>query len=594
MPSGKQHMKKRRRAYRRRRRRVNAGRLLLVGIVAVIVIAAIVLAIVLTNQNKASQDPNASASPDQTQTTTQPTVAPTPEPEFQTPAAVDSTKPSVLGFETEVQVDGTLAENFARSAEISFGKSDTYTELEGITTFRGNNFRDTASYGTANITEKKFDTDYWTVSTGSLKKTTGSGAWTGSGWTGQPLIVRWPEETKAVMNLTEEAKAKQGLTEVIYATMDGHIYFLDLEDGSKTRDAINVGLPFKGAGSIDPRGIPIFYGGAGDAVGGENGKPRTFVYSLITGEKLYEYGTSKDSFAYRSFHAYDSAPLIDAATDTLIQPGENGILYTTKLNTEYDETTGELTVNPSEKVKWRYKTDRSSAEDFWWGMEDSCVMWKNYCYVADNGGDMMCIDINTMEVVWAQDIKDDTNGSPVFELSEDGTKGYIYIAPSLHWQKEGDNSGQISVYKIDASTGEIVWEAPYDCHTVSGVSGGVQATAALGKGSISDLLIVPIARTPSTGSGVLVALDKETGKEVWSFSMNHYAWSSPVIVYDQDGTAYVVQADSSGNLFLLDAKTGTLLDTINLGSNIEASPAVFENTIVVGTRGQKIVGINLK
>ena len=40
---------------------------------------------------------------------------------------------------------------------------------------------------------------------------------------------------------------------------------------------------------------------------------------------------------------YDSAPLVDADTDTLIYPGENGILYTIKLNTVFDETTGQLT-----------------------------------------------------------------------------------------------------------------------------------------------------------------------------------------------------------------------------------------------------------
>ena len=48
-----------------------------------------------------------------------------------------------------------------------------------------------------------------------------------------------------------------------------------------------------------------------------------------------------------------------------------------------------------------------------------------------------------------------------------------------------------------------------------------------------------------------------------------------------------------GNLFLIDGATGALLDRVNLGSNVEASPAVFENTIVVGTRGQKIFGIEI-
>ncbi len=39
-------------------------------------------------------------------------------------------------------------------------------------------------------------------------------------------------------------------------------------------------------------------------------------------------------------------------------------------------------------------------------------------------------------------------------------------------------------------------------------------------------------------------------------------------------------------MFLIDGRSGKLYDRINLGgANIEASPAAFENTIVVGTRG---------
>lgn len=58
------------------------------------------------------------------------------------------------------------------------------------------------------------------------------------------------------MNMYDSAKSKAGLVEVIYATMDGKIYFLDLETGEKTRDPINIGVPFKGAGSLDRAASP--------------------------------------------------------------------------------------------------------------------------------------------------------------------------------------------------------------------------------------------------------------------------------------------------------------------------------------------------
>ena len=577
---------------RRKKKRINAKKLLISCIILLTIITAVLFTIYILNHNW--QIPQNSDSQQTNQTSQGPNTTNLTK-EFLTPQAVDSTKPSVLDFKTEIELDGTKVNQYQRLTNILFGYPDEYTQVEGITTFRGNNFRNSGSYGTATITEKKLDIDNaWTVPTASLKKSSGSGAWTGNGWVGQPLIVKWNDQTKQIMNLYDNKKGKSGLVEVIYAAMDGNVYFLDLEDGSKTRDKLNIGLPFKGAGSIDPRGYPLLYLGSGDDLSTGDGATRAMIYSLIDFKQLYVFGKRPDSFSLRGFHAYDSSPLIDAATDTLIYPGENGILYTMKLNVSYDKTAGTINVNPNELIKWRYTNSRSNKDTYWLGMEDSCVMWKNYMYIADNGGNLMCIDINTMNLVWVQDTKDDTNGSPVFELSKDGERGYIYIAPSLHWTKDKNNRGEISIYKIDAVTGEVVWDAPYNVYTYEGVSGGVQATAVLGQNSINDLIIIPIARTPTMSAGCLVALDKETGKEVWNYSMNNYAWSSPVAVYDEVGNAYIIQCDSAGNMVLLDGKTGTELDKVNLGSNIEATPAVYGNTVVVGTRGQKIYGITIK
>ena len=46
-------------------------------------------------------------------------------------------------------------------------------------------------------------------------------------------------------------------------------------------------------------------------------------------------------------------------------------------------------------------------------------------------------------------------------------------------------------------------------------------------------------------------------------------------------------------MYLLDAKTGKELDTFNLGGGVEASPAVYEDTVVIGTRQCKIWGVKI-
>lgn len=504
------------------------------------------------------------------------------------PHAVKGTFAQDLGIECDLEVDGQLIPEYERAKPIYFEPDEPYTNMEGIVTFRGDNLRSGATYGTLAQTPKRIE-KAWSIKTGRLQKGYGNGFWTGSGWTGQPLIVRWEKELRCLMNIYPHKKEKEGLTEAIYSTMDGNVYFIDIEDGEKTRDDLHVGLPFKGAGAIDPRGIPLLYLGPGDSCGDE--PARGFIYSLIDCKKLHEFG-ALDPFSLRKFHGYDSSVLVCEKTDTLIVPGENGILYTMKLNTKFDRATGALSIAPSEIVKLRYKTCRSSEQRYWLGMEDSGVAWKNYLYIADNGGNLLCIDLNTMKVVWAQDVVDDTNGSPVLSV-EDGVP-YIYIATSLHWTASRRlKLGDVPLFKINAITGKYVWRRTYLCNTVAGISGGVQATCINGKNSISDLVIFPVARTPQVRAGILAAIDKKSGEEVWRWPTGQYSWSSPVDLYDEAGNAFLVTCNSVGDVALIDARSGTLIDRLNLGSNIEASPAVFGDMLVVGTRGQEIVGLKI-
>ena len=123
------------------------------------------------------------------------------------------------------------------------------------------------------------------------------------------------------------------------------------------------------------------------------------------------------------------------------------------------------------------------------------------------------------------------------------------------------------------------------------MSGGVQSTVLLNEEA--GLLYCTVSRTPDVYTGLLVALDVNTGAEVWRMSMTNYAWSSPVMIRDAGGKQYVAVADSMGYLFLLDALTGEKFYTHELGGLVEATPAVYENKLVVGTRAEKIVCIEV-
>lgn len=506
---------------------------------------------------------------------------PTEPPLVFAPAMTDVSNPKNFGIVWEVFEGDTKLESYSRSEPISFGAPEEYFALPGIATFRGNNYRNNATYGTATVNSKKL-TKVWSHGIGQLDD------WGGCAWTGQPLIVQWDDETKAIMNLYDSKKEKDGLVEVIYATLDGKIHFYDLDDGKETRKPIDIGMNFKGAGALDPRGYPLLYVGSGLYT--HDRAPRMYVVSLITGEILYQHG-HQEKLKHRNWTAFDSCPLVDAETDTLIWPGESGILYTIKLNTEYDKEAGTISVTPDTPIKARYSSDYSESGRYL-GYESSVSIVDHYLYVSENGGLFQCIDLNTMELVWAQDTKDDSNSSPVFEWGEDGN-GYIYTAPSLHWTAKKD-AGSVTIYKLNAQTGEIVWEITRECVTVKDVSGGVQATPLLGKEGtdIEDLIIYIVARVPKAYDGTMIAINRETGEVVWEISTRNYAWSSPVAFYTDDGKAYIAFVNASGKLRLVDGATGEILYALGFDQTTEASPVVFNDMMVLGTR-EGIYGIRI-
>lgn len=74
------------------------------------------------------------------------------------PKCVDSTSPSLYIETTDIEVDGQILANtsdYTSTDTHSFDAGISYTDVDGIVTFRGNNFRDTAAYGNTQIKNGK-------------------------------------------------------------------------------------------------------------------------------------------------------------------------------------------------------------------------------------------------------------------------------------------------------------------------------------------------------------------------------------------------------------------------------------------------------
>ncbi len=496
----------------------------------------------------------------------------------------------------------TRLTDYSRSSPVSLLNPINYNQIPGVLTFRGNNFRSSPSFGLVDLVDFSME-QTWTNPVGSLKSSSWSFWWTGTGWTGQPLLVQWEDDVRQLMNISDEKKNKDGLVEVIYATLDGNIYFFDLDDGVPTRDPIHIGAPVKGTPCVDPRGYPILYVGQGDKNSSVSGIGFR-VFSLID-QSLLLYKRTDDSNSYRaSWGACDSSPILDAGSDTLIYPNENGMIYTAKMNTSFDQTTGALSIDPDFEI-YRYKMTGLSS----YGIESSIAIYDGYGYFSDNSGILNCVDLNTLQPIWSRSLGDDSDVTPL--LDQTGEQVAVYTATEVDWQKNiiGNYLGSSLVYKLDAMTGEVLWQSSYDCWTKNAanngddINGGAMGSPIIGKQNMDGLVVFSFCMTEGIYSGNSVVAYHETdGSIAWEYEMNQYSWSSPVDVYDEDGNGYILIPDSIGQLHLIDGQTGERLEVIQLtradgetsASNVESSIAVFGNQLVIGTRGNVIVGVTLK
>ncbi len=91
--------------------------------------------------------------------------------------------------------------------------------------------------------------------------------------------------------------------------------------------------------------------------------------------------------------------------------------------------------------------------------------------------------------------------------------------------------------------------------------------------AITDRLVVVGSRDQ-----YVHAVDRATGKKIWSFNADERVDSSPVIVGQR-----VYFGSSGGTLYVVDLAKGKEVQSLPLGERITASPAVARGCLVIGT-----------
>lgn len=479
-----------------------------------------------------------------------------------------------------------VIDHYVPDYQLAFGDPATYADpaISGVLTFRGNNYRNGGTYGTANVQARKLEI-VWRKEIGEIR---GEGSyWPGAGWTGQPLLVNWPAKTKAAMGFKPQQVNDAEFVEVIYPVFEGKVYRLNLADGTPTKEPIDVKFGFKGTGSIDPRGFPLLYSGMGlNDRYGTIGFWHYRMFDLITNTETY-FIDGLDPAALRpEWGAFDSSALVNRQTDTLFEPAENGLIYKVKLNASFDAAGKTVRLDPR-LTKLIYSGPASHKH----GIENSAAAYRNLMFACDNDGYMFCWDANSLEILWMREVGDDTDATTALDATDRGV--FLYTGNEV--DKRGETGGEhiTNLRKIDAFTGKQVWQYDIPAYYDAAVNGGLLGSPLIGQGSLGDLVIFNVARTTAPREGDLIALDKTTGALVWRRHLSNYSWSSPVLITGSDGTMYGVLPDSDGTIHLFDPTTGADLSTLQLGANTEATIAAYNNMLVVASYDRHIYGIRI-
>ncbi len=453
--------------------------------------------------------------------------------------------------------------------------SNDYDTEKGVLTFRGGFRRDMPVSGRIQGVPERVEVD-WVFATDYDDTRTRYGVWGGGmGWTGQPLLVQWPDSLRQKFFDTgvDVDPGSQG-PELIIASLSGTVFFLDFKSGKKTRPPIATRNPFKGTPSLDPRLNGMLYAGHGvphtDAFG-------IHMIDLHKHASVFFYSGHTDRDAYRRWGAFDSSPLL--VGDYLYWPGENGLLY------KFFVDHGEIRL----VSKMRYRIHGRYAP----GIESSLAVYRNYGYFGDNHGNILCINLLTMEPVWHYNNYDDTDATIVIEV-EDGIP-YLYTGTQVDRQ---GRVGYSRVTKLNGLDGTEVWTSPIKAYRVNYFGrvfdGGMYATPLLGRGNASDIVVSNVAHTDAAGGGELIAFYRDSGDIAYRTPLRSYSWSSPVALYNERDEMFIFTADRRGTVYLIDGRSGEILLQKNIGLNFEASPLVWGSSVVIGSRGREIYKIDIK
>ncbi len=363
-----------------------------------------------------------------------------------------------------------------------------------------------------------------------------------------------------------------GITELIFGAYDSAVHFVNAETGEDLMPKFQTGDLIKGSVSLDPDGYPLLYFGSRDnkyRILSLDGEEAVELWSM---DALDVPGTWNDDWD-------SNGAVVD---DILYEGGENSWFFAVELNRGYDSE-GKVTVDPEILVQLPgYDDEFIDLSGGNVSIENSPVLYEQRVYFANSGGRIIGLDVSNVREGEAPVVFDYWAGGDIDASLVVDADGMLYaavnvkpdqVAPGYRTQANIDRTREVGqLLKLDpyADGDPRLWGVDL---TAGSEQAGTWSTPAVYQGVVYN----------NTMQGSLIAVDAETGEIIWSDEVGWHSWSSPAIV---DGM--LVTATCNGDVrgySLEDPRSPVRQWTVDLGETcLESTPAIWNGAIYIGSR----------
>lgn len=359
-----------------------------------------------------------------------------------------------------------------------------------------------------------------------------------------------------------------GKTEVIFGAYDRAVHFVDAATGFDLRPKFPTGDIIKGSVTLDPDGYPLLYFGSRD------NKVRIVALDREVPTLLWSMDANEVKGVWNN--DWDSNPVI--VDDVMYEGGENGWFFGIGLHRGYDAN-GLVTIDPEKLVQIPgYNDELFARSGRNVSIESSVAVFDQRVYFTNSGGRVVGVDVSRVWEGEAPIVFDYYAGGDIDATPAIDADGMLYLSiehePSeMNSVERARNLEVGQLIKLDpyVSGDPRVWGV--DLTGPGNSDSGSWASAALYEGVVYT----------NTQQGNLIAVDAETGSIVWSDEVGFHSWSSPTVV-----EGVLVTATCLGDVraySLDDPRSPVELWSLDLGGAcLESTPAIWKGRIYLGSR----------